>query len=47
VEVLISLHHKVSYLSRNKPTLMKEIENASAEIMFLNECTQSFLKQID
>jgi hypothetical protein len=28
VDVLISLHHRVSYLSRNKPQLMRELEHA-------------------
>lgn len=25
IEVLISLHHRVSYLSRNRPALMREL----------------------
>jgi hypothetical protein len=28
VDVLISLHHRVSYLSRNKPQLLRELEHA-------------------
>jgi hypothetical protein len=28
VDVLISLHHRVSYLSRNKPQLLRELEQA-------------------
>jgi hypothetical protein len=37
IGVLISLHHRVSYLSRNKPALMRELENASQEMNYMNQ----------
>jgi len=46
VDVLISLHHKVSYLSRNKPQLLKELEQAKSEINFMNTKIDEFLAQM-
>jgi hypothetical protein len=37
VEVLISLHNRVAYLSRKKPQLMKEMENIGHKLSFINE----------
>jgi signal transduction histidine kinase len=45
VDVLISLHHKVSYLSRNKPHLLKELEHAQEELLFINTAAFNFLEQ--
>lgn len=46
VEVLIALHHRVSYLSRKKPALLKELENACKEIGFINGRIDEFLIQM-
>lgn len=47
VDVLVSLHHRVSYLSRNKPQLLRELELAQEELLALNNGCQEFLLQID
>lgn len=46
IGVLISLHHRVSYLSRNKPALMRELENASQEMNYMNQRVEEFLGQM-
>ncbi len=47
VDVLISLHHRVSYLSRNKPQLLRELEQAQEELGCLNTACESFLNQLE
>jgi hypothetical protein len=37
VDVLMGLHNRVSYLSRRKPELMNELENAAHKMTFINE----------
>lgn len=32
MDVIIALHHKIGYLSRNKPTLLKEIEYIESDL---------------
>ena len=46
VEVLISLHHKVSYLSRNKPQLLRELELIKHELGVINGGAEGFLVQL-
>jgi len=37
VDVLMGLHNRIAYLSRKKPELMKELENAAHKMTFINE----------
>ena len=47
VDVLLGLHNRVGYLSRRKPQLIKEFENAEQKLAFINERVEEFLTGLE
>ena len=46
-KVLLNLHQRVAYLSKQKPQLLKELEASTEHLQFVNERIDLFLMDLN